>query len=52
MRIVRSWRREWMSDARTMLPREGPVLRTSAAWMVCVDVGDDIGAEGLENENE
>jgi len=38
---------EWISDARAMLPNEGPVLRTSAAWMVCVDVGGGIGAVGL-----
>lgn len=41
-----------MSEAKTMLPKDGPVLRTSAAWMVCVDVGGGIGAEGLEKNNE
>jgi len=37
-----------IKDARTMLPKEGPVERTMAAWIVCVDVGGGTGAEGLE----
>jgi hypothetical protein len=52
VKLIRNWKRAWMSEAKTMLPKEGPVLRTSAAWMVCVDVGGGIGAEGLEKNNE
>jgi hypothetical protein len=37
-----------INDARTMLPKEGPVERTRAAWIVCVDIGGGSGAEGLE----
>jgi hypothetical protein len=37
-----------MSEERTIDPREGPVERVMAAWMVCVDVGDGGGADGLK----
>jgi len=36
-----------MSADRTIDPREGPVERIMAAWMVCVEVGGAGGADGL-----
>lgn len=35
------------SAERTIVPRDGPVDRVRAAWIVCVDVGEEIGASGL-----
>ena len=32
----------------TMLPKEGPMICTSAARMVCIDIGNGIAAEVLE----
>jgi hypothetical protein len=32
---------------RATVPRLGPVERVSAAWIVCVDVGEGGGAIGL-----
>jgi len=37
-----------MSEDKTMDPKEGPVERVMAAWMVCVEVGGGGAADGLQ----
>ena len=37
-----------MYETQDMLPKEGPMIRTSVARTGCIDIGDGILAEVLE----